>query len=883
MGRWLHILRLRLRSLLRSGAADRDLARELRSHIHQQIDAHLAAGLAPDEARRAALREFGPLASIEEACRDTRRVSPVQNVLRDLSYARRSLARHPALLFVACSSIALGIGANLTIFSLATDLLFSRPTAFRADRLVHIRTGNGSHVPYRGWRGLNEGGALGAVAGYSIEESVNWRAGDASVTVVPLVVTANFFDVLGVPFALGRGFTAAEADAEHDPKLVVISDGFWRTRLGGDPAIVGRALMFDGDAYLVTGVLSRSVRSLPGYGVAPDIYLPIGGGAVSDPNRPRRAAVQLIGRLRDGQGLEDARAAAAVAVQRIGKELNDSEFSVITVFGPVGGVSQVKDFKEVGAFFLVLLIVAGLVLAIACANVAGLLLAHAATRRREIAMRVALGASRARLVQQLLTEGLLLSLAGTAAGAVLTALAARLLARISLPLPVPVRIDLMFDGRFAAAAAGLVLLTTLLCALAPALHATRPSLVPALKGQETQYVHRRLTLRGLLVMAQIAVTVLLLVASVVFLRNLTLARALDPGFDTTHTVAAQLTFVEGRQGDASAPAVAAIVERIRALPGIEAAAFTEGIPLTIRSGAWIGTSVRIEGTLVPEHVEYSANHVGPGYFAAMDISVLRGREFTSADRAGAPQVAIINKEFADRYFAGRDPVGLHVQPDHAAGAPALEIVGVVANARYRTLGEDRAAAIYRPYLQQLAVPRTAHVIVRAAGDPEGQLNVIRAAVLAADASAAVAVERMSSALAFAFLPSRVGAVLFGGMGILGTVLAMIGLYGVVSFAVARRTAEIGVRIALGASSGAVMRMIARDCALVVGPGVVIGISLAALIAGPLAAFVVAGLQPGDPIHLIATALLITAVSVAAAWPPARRAVRIQPAVALRSE
>lgn len=883
MTRWIDVLRRRTLSLFRAANLDRDLDRELRSHIAQQIDERVAAGMTPAEARHTSLRDFGPVTAIEEACRDTRRVTPVHNVIRDFRYAVRTLFRQPVLLVMAASSIGLGVGANLTIFSLANDLLLSPPSAFEADRLVHIRTGNGSHVPYSGWRGLNDSGVLAGIAGYSVEESVNWRGGDVSVTVVPLVVTANFFDVVGVPVARGRGFTADEAAAEREPRLAVLSDRFWQRQLGSDPNVIGRPLVFNGHSYSVVGVVAPGIRSLPGYGLSPDVYLPLSRGLTPGLDDPRTPVVQLIGRLHHGQSVGAARAAVSTVAGRIADGSGDQEFKFITMLSPVGGVSQIKEFQIIGAFFLVLLIVTGLVLAIACANVAGLLLARGTTRRRELAVRVALGASRFRLVQQLLTEGFVLALAGTIAGVALTALMALVMPRIALPLPIPLDVRLAFDHRLAGLAFGLVLVSTMLCSLAPALSATRPAVAPALKQDEPRYAHRRFTLRGLLVVGQVAVTALLLVATVVFLRNLSMTRSLDPGFETDRVVVAQLTFVEGRQGSIRTPAVEAIVERLRALPGVKAAAFTEGVPLTLFSGSRVGTRIRLEGVETPVHAEYDANRVGPGYFAAMAIPLLRGREFEPADRTGAPPVAVINQEFADRFFLGRNPLGLHLHWEERRGSVAVEIVGVVANGHYRTLGEGRNAAIYTPYLQQSAAERLVHVVANTAVGPDTMIPGIRDAVLEMDSSVALTVQPMYSALAFAFLPSRIGAVLFGIMGLLGTVLAMIGLYGVMAFGVARRTTEIGIRMALGASSRAVLGMVMKETAVLVAAGLAVGLGLAALLTQPLAAFVVADLSPRDPLHFAGTALLIAVVTLVASWSPARHAINIEPAAALRSD
>jgi hypothetical protein len=337
MIRLLDVFKLRLRSLFRGATLDRDLDRELRAHIDEQIDEHIAAGMTSAEARQAALREFGPVSGITEACRDTRRVTPIENLGRDVRYAVRALWRQPGIPLVAAASIALGVGANLTIFSLSNSLLLTAPTAADPDDLVHIRTRNGSHVPYAGWRDLEASGVLAGTAGYRLEPSVNWRGGDRSMTVAALVVTGNFFDVVGVPVARGRGFNAEEAAFERDPRLVVVSDGFWRRHLGADPQAVGRRMTFNGAPYDVVGVLAPGVRSLPGYGIAPDVYLPLSRALTPAADTARAPAVQLIGRLREGQSTAAARAAVAAAVQRIGQERSDPEFAVLTVFRPSAG------------------------------------------------------------------------------------------------------------------------------------------------------------------------------------------------------------------------------------------------------------------------------------------------------------------------------------------------------------------------------------------------------------------------------------------------------------------------------------------------------------------------------------------------------------------
>jgi len=516
---------------------------------------------------------------------------------------------------------------------------------------------------------------------------------------------------------------------------------------------IGRAVTLNGEPYTIVGVLARGVRSLPGYGVAPDVYLPICPTLLPAMADNRRIVVQLIGRLAPGQSVAAGRAAVTAVAEGLSERYGDREFRVLTEFSVVGGVSQTGEFRTVGAFFLVLLVVAGLVLAIACANVAGLLLARSTTRRREMALRVALGAGRARLVQQLLTEGLVLAALGTIAGLALTALAAQLLTRLSLPFPVPLELHLAFGGRFTALAVGLLALSALLCGLTPALEATRPTMVPALKLEEAHYAHRTFTLRGLLVVGQVAVSLVLLVIAALFVRNLTKAQSLSPGFDVDRLLAVGVTFVEGRQSAAGAPAIAGIVDRLRTLPFVEAAAFAEGVPLTIRAGSRTGTEIQIEDRKRPVRVDYDENLVGPGYFATVGTRLLRGRDFAPADRAGAPRVAVVNQEFARRYFRGANPIGRHLGLAGADKDGPAEVIGVVADSKYRTLGEDHDAAIYEPYLQRGAGGRLVHALVRTSAPPETIAASVREIISQADPSAAAKVEPMASALQFAFLQS----------------------------------------------------------------------------------------------------------------------------------
>lgn len=883
MSRWFDRARLRLRSIVRGTDVDRALQREIQGHLDEQIAENLAGGMSPDEARRAALRVFGPVASIEEQCRDTRRVSVLQNLGRDLRYTLRSLARQPLLVVAAAVSIGVAAAANAVIFTLVNELLLSMPTAYRADRLVYIQMGNGSHVSHAQWQDLQESGVLAGLAGYQIEAEVNWRGPERSVSLIPLVVTANFFDVLGVPVAIGRGFTAAEAQAELQPNVVVISHGFWQKRLSGDPAIVGRVLVFNGRPYTVLGVLPSGLRAVPGLGTAPEVYLPLSRHLMPDIDAPNAAAVQLIGRLRDGQTVGEGRTALTTAGQRfVGRY--GAAFGRLRQFAPAGQIGQIAGFDELGAFFGVLAVAVGLVLAIACANVAGLLLSRGTVRRREIAVRSALGASRVRLVQQLLTEGFWLALFGTLLGLLLSHLLIRTVSRLTLPIPISIELHTTLDLRLLVFSLLLLVMTTVLCGLVPALHATRPTLVPALKQDEPRYAHRRWTLRGLLVIGQVAVALVLLLTAFLFLRNLGRARELDPGFDTTHTLVAEVSFVEGRYTpEARAALLNDAIARLSAVPGVEAATYAHGVPLTMRSGMTTGAELKIAEGGEWFQTVYQVNLVGPDYFSTMGIPVLRGREFRPTDRRGGPAVAIINEEFARRHFQGNDPIGHHLLLPGAGVSYPVEIVGVVKNGKHRSIGEEQQGAIYEAFLQRGNRGRFVHILVRTREAADPFAKDIERILLSMDPSAAVDVRPMRSALAFAFLPSQIGAALLGALGAAGLGLAMVGLYAVVAYSVSRRTAEIGIRMALGASGGAVLRMVLRDAAVLAGAGIVIGLAVATLVTRPLGMFLVTGLSASDPVSFAGTAGLLLVVSLAAALGPARRAVRIDPVTALRSE
>jgi predicted permease len=896
MFRLLESFRLRLRAIFRRRRSEQELDEELRFHVERQAEHYRARGLSPVEARRAALREFGRLAQIQEECRDTRGVNLLENFVRDLRFSARNLAKAPLLVLTAGVSLGLGIGGTTVVYSLFQELVMTPPTAREPHRLVEFRMGTGSRVSFSEYRDLEQSQALDGIAAYNMGRQMNLRVGENTSAIYPLFVTANFFDVLGLRPSRGRLFGAVDASADRDPQLAVVSHGFWQTRLAGDPSVVGRVVSINAVPHTILGVLPREMRSIFGYGMAPEVYLPLSRLLFPDLER-RSGFLSLIGRLKPGMSVEEARAALTVAGTRLaaGYPIESKGFGQVKRILTLDDPARHTELPIVPVFLLLFAVV-GIVFLIACANLAGLLLARGAARYRETAIRAALGAGRARLIQHFLMEGFLLACCGTLLALVLNVALTEALNRTTLPAPIPILLQIRPDAGLLAAGFVLALLTTLLGGLGPAWQASRPRLSVALKQEEPRTEFRRLTWRKILVGGQVAVSFVLLVTAALSLRNMRLATETRPGFDVEPVSWAEVLFLPNRgaaeavaaqPGSGEAGAAASVVDleavtaELRALPGVESAAYVGRVPLTHdammmhRYGP-----IDVPGVLSETPVLRSFNSVSPGYFRTMGIALLEGRDFDERDRAGAVEPLIVNQTFVDRYLDGRSPIGRTIAEETRNGKAARRIIGVAANSKYQTLGEEPTAAFY--YL----IPRraaAANFLVRSGRPAETMLRAIDQAVKKSDPLAAVNVQTMRQGLTFAFLPSQIGVVMLGSFGLLGLFLAMIGLYGMLAYTVSRRTSEIGIRMALGATQGEVVRMALRESLAVVGAGAAVGLAISLVLTRPLARFLLPVLSPNDPLSLFATAVLLTAAAVGASWLPARRAARIDPIAALRHE
>ncbi len=813
-------------------------------------------------------------------------------MFQDLRYGVRMWLKNPGFTFIAVITLSLGIGANTAIFTLLDKVLIRTLPVEQPDRLVaFVKEGAApvsfSYPMYAELRDHNE--VLSGLAAY-FQQPFSLSDGKETERVIGQIVSGNYFTTLGVRPALGRFFLPEEDHTPGTHPVAVISHGLWRRRFGADPAAIGGAVSLNGYPFTIVGVAPAEFTGTA-RGTVNDVYVPAMMQTEAQPGRNSKLNdrgsgwLRLIGRLKPAAGREQAQIALSTLTAESKKTFPGSTdpVNIFLTDGSRGYTDRVSDFS---ARLKLLMGIVGFVLAVACANVANLLLSRASTRRREIAIRLSIGASRFRIMRQLLTESMLLTALGAGGGLLIAVwLNGLLLGFQQQSNLIPLTFDGGLDGRALAFTAGLSLLTGIVFGLAPALQATKPDFVGALK-EDTPRISlgaRRLNLRNLLVVAQVSLSVVVLIGAGLCVKSLKGLQAIDPGFDPAKVMTASFDLSMNRYDETRGQQFfARLSERVAALPGVEAFSFARGVSLS--GFVWI-RSATIEGYQPQpnERLAFNFNIIGPHYFNTIGTPMAQGREFTARDAAGAPRVVIVNEATARRYWPGQEAVGKRIKYGNVD--QFAEVIGVVKNNRERGLTEDPRPAIYAPLLQNYAPDMTLHVraatesqttltaLRREAQSLDAQLPVYNLSVLADQKDGSLYAERVATALLTLF-------------GLLALSLAAVGIYGVMSYAVAHRTREIGIRVALGAGPRDALMLIVRQGMILTLIGMTVGLGAAYALARLMSALMtnlLFNVSPTDAQTFVVIAILLTSVAMLACWVPARRAAKVDPIVALRHD
>ena len=859
---------------------------ELQSHVDLLTQENVRRGMNSEEALYAAQREFGGIEQTKELYREQRGLPFLETLLHDLRFGARLLAKNPGFTGIAVVTLALGIGANTAIFSVVNAVLL-RPLDYKeSSRLVTILHYGDSPVAvanYVDWRDQSRSFESMGAAEYW---GANLSGTDAPEHILGLKVTQNLLPLLGVPPMLGRWFAVGEDQpgAEHE---VVLSYGLWQRRFAGDAGIVGKNITLDGQGYTVVGVMPRDFKFAPFWATHAEMWVP---DAFGERIRSRSGnSLRIFARLAPGVTLEEARAEMAAITARLDREYPATNRHVV--------VTPLKE-KVVGDIQTPLLLVTvsvGFVLLIACANVAHMLLARAATREKEIALRSALGAGRFRMIRQFLTESMLLACAGGGLGLVLAAWGTRGLLALS-PGDVPRLETVGMDARVVLFLLVATFLSTAAFGLAPALQASQVNLTESLKetGRSGSEGKRRNRLRSFLVGSEFALALILLVGAGLMIRSFFALQSIDPGFNPRHVLSMQVSVAGSNEAEPYRRAVfyRQLVERARALPGVESAGAINHLPL---AGDLWGWPFTIDGRPKPRPGESPwgvYRVVMPGYFETMRLPVLRGRDLSLADDAHAPGVVIINEQAARTYWPGQDPLGQRVSFDDDKKSPPtwLTVIGIVKDSKQGDWAAPPDPEVYLAALQNADFlgQQGSHasyitLVVRTAGDPSAHSQAVKDLIWSFDRNLAISrVLTMDSVVSEANAQPRFEMLLLGIFAVVALTLAAAGIYGVMSYSVARRTREIGIRLSLGASHSQVLRLIVRQGVNLALIGSATGI-VGALILTRLMSKLLYGVRGNDPLTLCAVTVLLAAIALVASLVPARRAMRVDPVVALRYE
>jgi len=879
----------RLQYLLHRNRREDELAEELAFHRMLVEREQRESGLPEETTQRAASLRMGNTTLAREAAHYVWFPAFVEGVLQDVRYAWRGLIRSKGLLAIACLSLGLSTGFGTALFSVVNAVILQPVTAGRPGALVRLWVGDGNRISGPNLHDLCEATPGVACSGYTIDQ-LTWNPSGDPVRLSVQIVSPHYFQMLGIEVARGRVFTPETV--RETPDTVVVTHAFWQRRLGADPGVIGRKLVLSGHPYTVIGVLPRGFRSIWGLGISPSLYLPAGSFA-----RPASAAraeshlqYEILGLLAPGQNLAEFRSRVLARAKALEAEYPVDNRGLGRVqtfpfhrFGLFLG-SDDPAMRVILLFASLIVVLVVLLAVVACLNVAGLLVARAAARRREIAIRLSIGCGRLRLARLLLVESFLLAVAGVGLGAVLSVWLARLLVAVPLPFPVPFEVEVPVDTHLLAFLAGLAGLATLVAGVAPVLQACRVSVVGGTALARPASGFRRWSLRSVLVAGQVAVATVLLVSTTLFVRSLWAASRIDPGFDLDHVLTVEADTSSHQLDPAEVTAYyRAAQARLQGVPGVAAVSGAMVVPLSMES---LVTSVLVDrgGSATSskdQAVTVNTNWILPAYFRVMGIPLRTGREFIDADRQAKAHFAIVNETFARRLFPGRSALGGRVRRPVSRGDPEpwAEIVGVVADSHYLTLGEEVRPMVYWPFGPS---PGSMTLHVRAATDPAGLARSLPKVLSAVDPRVSTRVQRLRSVLSVALFPAQASALLLGALGLVVWALIVAGLYGVVAYSVARRIPEIGVRVALGATPSRIMRLLLREGLAITFAGLAVGLLVAASVAPVLSMFL-AGVRPRDLASFALVALVLLITALAASYGPARRGMRASPADSLRSE
>ena len=894
---FLATVRIRLRALLLGGREARQFDDEMAFHLEMETRKNIAAGMPPAEARRAAILAFGGVERVREDRHDASGVRVLNDAMADLRYAVRWLRRSPAFTASALLTLALGIGAASAIFAIVNGVLLKPLPYPQPDELVAVWSRIGSDTSpatssppdYREFRdNASTFSAFGAYYASAANVAIDGEPQRLAVR----RVSASLFPLLGATYSAGRGFRADEEEVGRD-RVVVISHRTWMAQFGGRPGLVGSSISIEGEPHQVVGITAPDFRFLDSEA---QLWRPIAFSATDNLNTRGNYFVFIVGRLRPGETPADAVSDLQRVVTRVRSTVPDA---------PINGAFVIPLHEQVvgstRTALLLLLVATGVLMLIACANVAGLLLARATARERELAVRAGLGASRGRIVRQLVTEALLLGALGAALGLGVTTLSLRALKVLNVG-DVPRMDEVTLDPAVFLGAVGMSLLAAVAFGLWPALRLTRvEGSHDALRAGARSSAGGHLRMRRALVGAQVALAMLLLIGSGLLIRSFTAVLRVDPGFSVANIVTGSLPVNSARYDD-DPPRLTrfadAVLERVRSDPRVESAAITSG--LSLRGGGW-GKLVTLADRALPTTREevpaVGYRLVSPGYFETMGVRRVSGRVFTDGDRAGTQPVAVVNETFARRFW----PQG---KPDDAIGKviwmgppedlarsvlpseyrfPRLTIIGVVADERFAAIDAAPQAEVYQVYSQTTETASTLFLAARTRANPGAVVAHMRASVREVDPLMPLAqVATMGELLRDSSARRRVGALLVSVFAVLSLVLAVVGIYGVAAQFVAQRTRELGIRLAVGASRGDVMRLVLREGGVTALAGALVGIAFAVVGSRYLKA-VLFGVTPTDPATYGAIALILLGAVLFAVGIPARRAARIPPGAVLRGE